>query len=50
MARAARAYSPTKLRKVIGYLREYDLKFKGVDYPSVSELELLQELVFKVVH
>jgi DNA polymerase-3 subunit delta len=50
MARAARAYSPAKLRKVIGYLREYDLKFKGVDYPSVSELELLQELVFKVVH
>lgn len=48
--RAARNFPVPKLRAIIGDLREYDLKSKGIDSGSVPEGELLKELVFKILH
>jgi len=48
--RAAKNYSIGKLKSIFGYLREYDLKSKGVDRGSASEGELLKEMVFKILH
>jgi len=48
--KAAKNFSLGKLKSIFGYLREYDLKSKGVDRGSASEGELLKELVFKIMH
>lgn len=49
--RAAKNYPAGKTMKIIGYLREYDLKAKGVGATgSVSEGEHLRELLFKIMH
>jgi DNA polymerase-3 subunit delta len=48
--RAAKNYSVGKLKSIFGYLREYDLKSKGVDRGLATEGELLKELVFKILH
>jgi DNA polymerase-3 subunit delta len=48
--RAAKNFSATKLKSIFSYLREYDLKSKGVDRGSATEGELLKELVFKILH
>ncbi|MBW6482906.1 MAG: DNA polymerase III subunit delta [Vicingaceae bacterium] len=47
---AAKNYSIKKAVKIIEYLREYDLKSKGVDNISTSGGELLKELGFKILH
>jgi DNA polymerase-3 subunit delta len=36
--------------RVIGYLREYDLKSKGVGNSSTPPSELLRELLFKIIY
>jgi len=48
--KAAGNYKPDKLIRIISYLREYDLRSKGVDNVSTSEEDLLKELVFKILH
>lgn len=48
--RAAKNFSPAKLKAIFGYLREYDLKSKGVDRVSATDGELLKEMVFKILH
>ena len=48
--RSAKNYSVNKLKSIFAYLREYDLKSKGVDRGSATEGELLKELVFKILH
>lgn len=47
---ASRNYSVKKLEQIISYLREYDLKSKGVDNISTSDGELLKELLYKILH
>jgi DNA polymerase-3 subunit delta len=47
---AAKKYSPNKLARVISYLREYDLKSKGLNNVSTSDGELMKELIFKILH
>lgn len=47
---AAKGYSVGKLKSIFSYLREYDLKSKGIDRGSASEGELLKELIFKIMH
>ncbi len=49
-ARAAGMYSTGKLKTIFSYLKEYDLKTKGVNNISISNGELLKELVFKILH
>lgn len=47
---AAKNYSFEKLSKIISYLREYDVKSKGVGNISAKDGELMKELVFKILH
>lgn len=47
---AANNYSIKKAVKVIEYLRDYDLKSKGVNNTSATPGDLLKELVFKIIH
>lgn len=47
---AAKKYPPAKLVKIIEWLREYDLKSKGVGSYSADSGDLLKELVFRILH
>ena len=47
---AAKTYTTDRLRKIIGFLREYDLKSKGVESGDVESGELMKELLFKILH
>lgn len=47
---AAGTYSGGKIIKIIEYLREADLRSKGINNNSISEGQILKELVFKILH
>lgn len=47
---AAKNYPLTKLKEVFSWLREYDLRSKGMDNLSAKDGELLKELVWKILH
>jgi DNA polymerase-3 subunit delta len=47
---AFRNYPYAKLRRIIGYLRDYDLKAKGINNISTSDGDLLKEMMFKILH
>lgn len=47
---AAQNYPIRKAVKIIEYLRDYDLKAKGVNNASTPHGELLKELIFKILH
>ncbi len=47
---SAKVYSVNKIEDIISHLRQCDLKSKGVDNTSISDGELLKELVFKILH
>lgn len=47
---AARNYSIKKCVKVVEYLRDYDVKSKGIGNSSTDGGELLKELIFKIIH
>jgi DNA polymerase III subunit delta len=49
-ATAARNFPQQKLRKVFGYLREYDLRSKGVGSASTNSGELMKEMIYKILH
>ena len=49
-AKAALNYNTAKLKHVFAYLKECDLKAKGVDNPSIENGELLKEMIFKILH
>lgn len=48
--RAAGNYPTTKLKHIFGYLKEYDLKSKGVNNSSLNSGALMKELMFKILH
>jgi DNA polymerase-3 subunit delta len=48
--KASQQYNPNKLARIISYLREYDLKSKGLNNVGASDSELLRELIFKILH
>ena len=47
---ASKLYPVRKAVRVISYLKEYDLKSKGIDNVSVQDSELMRELMFKILH
>ncbi len=47
---ALKNYSYPQSERIIGYLKDYDLRSKGVNNVNVEEGELLKELVFKILH
>lgn len=49
-AKAAQNYGTAKLKAIFSYLKEYDLKTKGVDNSGVINGELMKELIFKILH
>ena len=49
-AKAAMHYNTLKLKHIFAYLKEYDLKTKGVDNSGINNGELMKELVFKIMH
>jgi len=46
--KAAQTFSLSKVRQIITFLREYDLKNKGGS--TASEEDLLKELIYKILH
>lgn len=47
---AAKNYPKHKIVRIIEWLKECDLKLKGVNNVSTSDGQLLQELVYKILH
>jgi DNA polymerase III subunit delta len=48
---AAKKYNPTKLYEIMGILREYDLKSKGMGVsPAADPAELQKEMIYKILH
>jgi DNA polymerase-3 subunit delta len=47
---AATNYPPAKAAAVIGLLRKYDLKSKGIENANTDDGELLRELIYKILH
>ena len=47
---ASRKYNTKQLFNIIKYLKDYDLKSKGVNNKSTSQNGLLKELIFKILH
>ncbi len=47
---AARNYPMRKVSQVISYLRDADVKSKGVGAQNLSQGDILKELLFKVMH
>jgi len=47
---AANHYTQRKLFQIFGYLKDYDLKSKGVNNRSTPHDALLKELIFKILH
>jgi DNA polymerase-3 subunit delta len=49
-AKAAGQYNTNKLKHIFSYLKEIDLKTKGVDNSGIENGELMKELIFKILH
>lgn len=47
---AMKHYNQWKTFQIIGYLREYDLKSKGVNSANTDSGSLMKELVYKIMH
>lgn len=47
---AANNYPRQKLRHIIGILRSYDAKAKGVDTAAMDDGDILKEMVYKIIH
>jgi DNA polymerase-3 subunit delta len=47
---ALKYYDVRKIARIMAYLRETDMKSKGVNNASASDSELLKELLFKIVY
>ena len=45
-----RRYPPGKAAKIISYLREADVRSKGVDNAHTSHYDIMRELIFKILH
>ena len=50
LERAASKYNYKKVARIITYLREYDLKSKGLNNVTTPQGDLLKELIFKILH
>jgi DNA polymerase-3 subunit delta len=50
IAKAAGNYSTLKLKNIFSYLKEADLKSKGIENSSLNSGDLYKELVFKILH
>jgi DNA polymerase-3 subunit delta len=49
-AASVRTFPATKVMHIISALREADLRAKGVDSANMTEYEIMQELIYKILH
>jgi len=49
-AAAARTFSLIKLEKIFAYLREADLRSKGIDFNNKDDDTIYKELIYKILH
>lgn len=49
-ALAANNYNATHVIYVLSILKEFDLKYKGVDSNNLAEDQLLREMIYKIMH
>ena len=49
-ATAAKRYPDGKTFLIIGYLREMDARYKGINNPSAKDADLWKELIYKIMH
>ena len=49
-ATAAKRYPAGKTFLIIGYLREMDARYKGINNPSAKDADLWKELIYKIMH
>jgi DNA polymerase-3 subunit delta len=47
---AARRYPAGKTFLIIGYLRDFDARLKGINNPSAKDTDLWKELIYKIMH
>jgi DNA polymerase III subunit delta len=47
---AAANYPPSQVIRIIGWLKEYDLRAKGVNNDGADEAALMKELFWKILH
>ena len=50
VARIAQNYPPSKLLRILGYLREADRQAKGMGAPHINDSDILHELLFKILY
>ena len=48
--KASQVFGAWKTMNIISYIRETDVRYKGIDNPSTDEGDLLIELIFKILH
>jgi DNA polymerase-3 subunit delta len=48
--KASKIYSPSRVISIISWLREYDVKSKGLGNVSTPHGELLKEMIYKILH
>jgi len=48
--KAAQVFNAWKTMKIISFIRETDARNKGIDNPSTGEVDLMKELIFKILH
>ena len=48
--KAASNFTPQKTIQIISDIRQTDARSKGVDQTTIEEVELLKELIFKILH
>lgn len=48
--KAASNFTPQKTIRIISDIRQTDARSKGVDQTTIEEVELLKELIFKILH
>lgn len=49
-ATAAKRFPAGKTFLIIGYLREMDARYKGINNPSAKDADLWKELIYKIMH
>ncbi|MBR1928889.1 MAG: DNA polymerase III subunit delta [Paludibacteraceae bacterium] len=47
---AAQRFNAMKVFRIIGYIRQADAKSKGFECPNVDEMQIWQELIYKILH
>lgn len=48
--KASQTFGAWKTMNIISFIRDTDARYKGIDNPSTDEVDLMKELIFKIMH